>query len=151
MKIVPKLLMALALVPALAWAQAGITRGQTDRGEPFLLGGVGEDQVAALRLAQGGYGLSVRTAARGTGAWLADVHLRIEDAQGQPVFDRDLTGPWLLVGLQPGRYVLRASRGNDVQAANVTVSAGKTHEQMFYFDVPEPRPEDPVRFPPAAR
>jgi hypothetical protein len=129
------LALALAAVQAVAWAQAGIVRGQTARGESFLVGGIGADEVSALQGAHSGYGLSVRTAARGSGAYLADVHLHIADAGGQAVFDRNLAGPWLLIALRPGRYTLVASHGADMQTATVTVSAGATHDQMFYFDV----------------
>jgi len=152
MKTAQKIGIALALAAActVALAQAGIVRGQTARGESFLVGGVGADEVSALQGAHSGYGLSVRTAARGSGAYLADVHLRIADAQGDPVFDRNLSGPWLLIALKPGRYTLQASRGADTQTATVTVAAGATHDQMFYFDV-DGVPADPVRFPPATR
>jgi len=141
---------ALAGLQALAWAQPSLERGQTLRGEPFLAGGIGQDEIAALRLARGGYDLSVTTAARRSGAYLADVRLRIRDEAGQLVFDRVLGGPWLLVDLKPGRYALEASRAGEVQKATVAVAAGTTREQVFYFDVPEV-PPDPVRFPPATR
>lgn len=141
---------ALAAAQALAWAQVSVQSGQTLRGEPFLAGGIGQDEIAAMRLARSGYGLSVMTAARRSGAFLADVRLRIAEEGGEVAFDRVLPGPWLLVGLRPGKYALEASRGGEVQKATITVAPGVTREQMFYFDVPEV-PPDPVRFPPASR
>lgn len=144
----------LAFVAMAALAQPAIDRGQTRRGEPWLMGGVGEDEVAALRLARSGYSLSVQTAARRTGAFLADVHLRIEDAQGQAVFDQDLSGPWLLVKLQPGPYTLQASRHGQVQSVRVAVPAQGVREQMFYFDTTGEAPDpmaDPTERPPAVR
>ena len=141
---------ALAALHALAWAQGSLEHGQTLRGEPFLAGGVGQEEIAAMRLVREGYGLSVRTAARGSGGFLADVHLRIVDEEGRLVFDHVLPGPWLLVDLRPGRYALEASRGSQVEKASVTVAAGATREQMFYFDAPE-LPPDPVRSPPATQ
>jgi hypothetical protein len=141
---------ALAALQAVAWAQASVEHGQTLRGEPFLAGGIGQEEVAAMRLARPGYGLSVITAARGTGAYVSDVHLRILDGEGQLVFDRVVPGPWLLVALPPGRYALEASRGGEVHKATVTVAAGATREQTFLFEVPEV-PPDPVRFPPATQ
>ena len=141
---------ALSALQAVAWAQVSVQSGQTPRGEPFLAGGIGQDEMAAMRLARSGYGLSVQTATRGSGAWLADVRLRILDEAGAAVFDGVLPGPWLLVALQPGRYALEASRDGQVQKATVNVTAGVTREQVFYFDAPEV-PPDPVRFPPATR
>lgn len=148
---------ALALLVPFAMAAVGqpaIDRGQTSRGEPWLMGGVGQDEVAALRLARSGYSLSVQMAARRTGAFLADVHLRIEDAQGRPVFDQDLSGPWLLVKLSPGPYTLQASRRGQEQAARVDVPAQGLREQMFYFDTTGETPDpmaDPTERPPAVR
>jgi hypothetical protein len=147
-------LVLLVSVAMAALAQSAIDRGQTSRGEPWLMGGVGQDAVAALRLARGGYSLSVQTAARRTGAFLADVHLRIEDAQGRPVFDQDLSGPWLLVKLQPGPYTLQASRHGQLQAVHVDVPAQGLREQMFYFDTAGEAPDpmaDPTERPPAVR
>jgi hypothetical protein len=147
-------LVLLVSVAMAALAQSAIDRGQTSRGEPWLMGGVGQDAVAALRLARGGYSLSVQTAARRTGAFLADVHLRIEDAQGQSVFDQDLSGPWLLVKLQPGPYTLQASRHGQLQAVHVDVPAQGLREQMFYFDTTGEAPDpmaDPTERPPAVR
>lgn len=148
---------ALALLVSVAMAavaQPAIDRGQTSRGEPWLMGGVGQDEVAALRLARSGYSLSVQTAARRTGAFLADVHLRIEDAQGGALFDQDLSGPWLLVKLRPGPYTLQASRRGQVQAVRVDVPAQGLREQMFYFDTTGEAPDpmaDPTERPPAVR
>lgn len=144
----------LVSVVLAAGAQSAIDRGETSRGEPWLMGGVGQDEVAALQLARSGYSLSVQTAARRTGAFLADVHLRIADAQGAPVFDHDLSGPWLLVKLQPGPYTLQASWRGQVQAARVDVPAQGVREQMFYFDATGETPDptaDPVERPPAVR
>lgn len=148
------ILSLLVPVAIAALAQSAIDRGETSRGEPWLMGGVGQDEVAALRLARSGYSLSVQTAARRTGAFLADVHLRILDAQGAPVFDQDLSGPWLLVKLQPGPYTLQASRGGQEQEVRVNVPAQGVREQMFYFDATGDAPEpvaDPVERPPAVR
>jgi hypothetical protein len=149
-----QLLALIAAAVQAAGAQVPLEHGQAAGGEPYLAGGVGQEEIAAMRLARSGFSLSVRTAARGTGAFLADVRLRISDVQGHVLFDRDLAGPWLLIGLRPGRYTLEASRGSDAQRKTVEVPAAGVRELMFYFDrtgeTPDPA-SDPTEHPPASR
>ena len=143
----------LAAAQALACAQVSIERGQARGGEPYLVGGVGQDEVALMQVARGSFSLSVRTATR-SGAFLADAHLRIDAAGGRTVFDQDLTGPWLLIALQPGPYTVEASRAGEVQKRAVSVPASGLRELIFHFaltgEPPDP-PRDPVLHPPAAR
>ena len=136
-----------------AGAQAPIARGRAPGGEPYLMGGVGQEEVALIQVARPSFSLSVRTATR-SGAFLADVHLRIVDTEGKSVFDQDLAGPWLLIDLRPGRYTLEGSRGGEVQRHAVTVPAGGRRDLMLYFEnrgeAADPA-ADPLLHPPAAR
>jgi len=130
---------ALALLalagPGLA---AAMERGQTAAGEPYVSGGVGLDEIEALQREKPRYNLWVRTAARGSGEYLADVQLLIADGQGRAVFNQPLDGPWLLIGLTPGTYTLYASRhGAKAQPQKVTIAPQGRRDVVFYFAPPD--------------
>jgi len=127
----------IAILLALAWSlqpAAALVRGTTDLGVPFVSGGVGTEEVATLNDEKKRYALAVLTAAKGSGAFLADVRVRISDDQSKLVLDTVMDGPWLLVDLPAGRYQVEASQGARVQKKPVTIGAGDHRQTVFYFD-----------------
>jgi len=111
-----------------------MARGTTDLGKPFITGGVGADEQAALRTEGADYGLAILTAESGSGNFLADVRIQITDAQSRQVLDTTMDGPWLLVDLPAGRYEVAASRNHRVQKHTVSFPANGHIQTTFYFD-----------------
>jgi hypothetical protein len=122
----------LALVASTAMA---VTAGQTALGSPFVSGGIGESEIAALDAQRDKYSLWVITAARVSGAYLADVRIRISDAKKTPVLEHTMAGPWLLVELPVGRYDVEASYGGQAFSRATTIHPGDHHQMVFHFDV----------------
>jgi len=116
-----------------AWT---MVRGTTELGQPFVTGGVGADEIDTLNREKAQYALAILTAAKGSGAFLADVHIRITDAKSKQVLDSVMDGPWLLVDLPAGRYLVEAVLNSRVQKSVVTLGAGDHRQTAFYFDVP---------------
>lgn len=112
-------------------------RGQTSRGEAYVMGGIGLDEVESMQAERPNFSLWVRTAARGSGEYLADVRVAIFDAADGVVFNRPVSGPWLLVALRPGTYRVEASTGGAPQVRKVTVPAHGLREVVFYFEQPD--------------
>ncbi|PLZ00814.1 hypothetical protein CY652_19345 [Burkholderia sp. WAC0059] len=93
----------------------------------YVSGGVGLDESQALRQAESHWPLALRFTGQGSD-YLADVHVRISDTQDGHVFDATSRGPYMLVGLSPGRYVVHASYNGTEKTVPVTVkSAGTAH------------------------
>jgi hypothetical protein len=122
-------LLGLALAPA-----GALERGVTDQGQPFVSGGVGATERSTLDEERNGYDLAILTAARGSGNYLADVHIRITDAQSVQVLDTTMDGPWLFVELPAGRYQVEATRNSLVQKHFVNFLASGHSQTVFYFD-----------------
>ena len=89
--------------------------------------------------------LWVITATTKTGAYLADVRVKVMDAQRQPVFEKELDGPWLMIELPPGLYVVRARFNGQTLQRSTFIHPGDHHQAFFHFEAdaevsPEPRP-----------
>ena len=110
-------------------------RGLTPDGWPYLAGGFGIEEREELEQARRDFRLRVTTAARGSGAYLSGVRIRIADASGRGVFDREVAGPWLLIDLPPGRYAVRASLQGETSEQQVTIGVADRREIYFYFQV----------------
>jgi len=93
---------------------AVLVRGKTDEGVAFLSGGITVDDRKTMHAERAGYSLWVATVAKRSGAYLSDVHLRITRAgDKQPVMDRTMDGPWMLLALPAGRYDVVATMAAD--------------------------------------
>jgi hypothetical protein len=124
---------ALALAAVLAPAGA-MVRGSTDSGRSFVSGGVGSEEMAALDLERGRYALAILTAAKGSGAFLSDIRIRITDAHDAQVLETVMDGPWLLVDLPAGRYTIAATLDQRVQKTLIDLGSTGHHQATFYFD-----------------
>jgi len=126
---------AVALAFACLFQPVGaMVRGTTDLGRSYLSGGVGAEEMGTLNNERGQYALSILTASKGSGAYLADVRIRITDQQSRQVLDTVMDGPWLLVDLPAGRYLVEAVHGEVLKKIAVALGAGDHRQTVFYFD-----------------
>lgn len=99
----------------------------------FVSGGVGEDESKALQSAQRQWPLSLVFTGAGS-EYLADVNVDIVDAHSARVLNATSRGPYMLVKLPPGRYIVQASYKNDDQSKSVTIPAkGSARTTAFYW------------------
>jgi hypothetical protein len=138
-----------ALSLCLASGASAVQRGVTAEGQRFISGGVSDEETTSMRAERESYTLWVVTAEKKTGAYLADARVKVTDAQQKVVFDAPIDGPWLMIDLPLGRYVVEASFEGETQQRVTTIHPGDHHQAVFYFatqaDVsPEPRATPPV-------
>ena len=81
--------------------------GQTE----FISGGVGKDESSAILGAGKTWPLTLELAqaAQPRAEYISDVQVKITDTKGNVVLDADSAGPYLLVKLPPGKYMLDAT------------------------------------------
>jgi hypothetical protein len=128
---------ALAAAAPLADAQS-IVEGRTAQDRRFVAGGIGLDQSEQMKATARDFPLSITVAAK-SGAYLADSHIRIDDARGKMVLDTQLNAPYLLVDLTPGKYSVEATLRGMKQQRNVDIAANARAKIVFSFDVPVDR------------
>jgi hypothetical protein len=98
----------------------------------YISGGVGLDESTALKREAHHWPLSLRFTGP-TSDYLTDVHVRIVGPRGADMFNADSIGPYLLVRLPPGRYMVYASyEGQEVKRA-VSVSAQPGARADFHW------------------
>lgn len=100
----------------------------------YIVGGITDDERTELRSQVERHSLWLVTAVSRTGAYLADVRVRLWDERHRLVFDDSLSGPWLLIDLAPGRYDIEATFGDQTQRRATTLHAGDHRQVLLYFD-----------------
>ena len=78
-----------ALSLCLASGALAVQRGTTAEGQRFISGGVSDEETTSMHAERESYTLWVVTAAKKTGAYLADARIKATDAQQKVVFDAD--------------------------------------------------------------
>jgi len=126
--------LALCLLCTLALPAAALTRGTTQLGQAFVSGGITPDEIATIKDEGKQYSVAVLTVAKGTGAYLADVHVTIVDKDDRAVLDTMMDGPWLLVNLPAGHYKLNAEYDGVKQQRPIAVKAEDHQRLEFTFD-----------------
>jgi hypothetical protein len=97
----------------------------------FLTGGVGESEQAAIRKMTGDYNVRI-TLTRPDGAFLSGVDVQLESASGHSLIHTRTRGPMMLVRLDPGRYVLKASeQGHTPERRVIDVAKGGDPVQLY--------------------
>jgi len=123
---------ALAAVLIAPVASATV-EGRTAQDRPFVSGGVTQGEIADLNAKRPFFNVSLLTAARGSGAHLAGVLVRVLDSDGTKVLETEMDGPYLLVDLLPGKYQLEATNEGETQKRALTVQEGRSQRVVLYF------------------
>lgn len=132
---------SMGLAPQV-WAQTA-DAGAPTLDVPHLSGGVGVDGRREMQALKGKYNFRLSTVARKSGAYLADVRVRIMDARDRrELLDHRMDGPWFYADLAPGLYEVEVSfQSGDgpVQTRRSirSMRKGMVREQRMDFDVPD--------------
>ncbi len=114
-------------------AQQTSLKPQTQGDITFVSGGVGEDEIKAMRAIKGEYNLHLLFAVRGTGEYVSDVKVRIADQHGKTLLETVSNGPDFFAKLKPGHYEVSVDRDGKVQREAVTIAAKHGLFHSFYF------------------
>jgi hypothetical protein len=141
----------LALTAFLGFAVIAPTSAAAEAAA-FRSGGSSSEEFVVLDRLETGYSLKLLLAAKGSGAYLADVSVRVLSIpSGNLVLETRTEGPLLLAALPPGRYEVTASAAVRPGAVstlkrNIVIASTGLHKEVMYFDTgdtvsPESGPE----------
>ncbi|MFB1490380.1 MULTISPECIES: carboxypeptidase-like regulatory domain-containing protein [unclassified Thiocapsa] len=110
--------------------------GQSTLGVPHISGGIGASEREAMEQVKSQYNLRLLFAVAGSGAYLSNIRVQIQDAAGPTLLTTVTVGPWLYANLAPGDYVLTVEHAGQAQTRNVTLPATGAAAESFYWPAP---------------
>ncbi len=136
-------ILVLSLSGPLLAGAADSNQPVAEGGIPHVSGGFGLEERQALSDVSGDYNLKLVFAAKGSGAYIADVKLSIADMKGQKILETISNGPWFFAKLAPGRYKTTAEAAGQSQVQQVTVGSGRLAQLHFYWHMSDEMARDP--------
>jgi len=140
----------IAAVAALPWMSTAPVMAQsmppmqTYGSIEYVSGGIGKDEVDALKRAEAGFPLTLEFAASAekptadaTEPFVANADVNIQDSSGREVLNVRTDGPLLLLKLPSGRYTVDAHWNGVRKRHSVAVSDDKRQHVMFDFAGPD--------------
>ena len=119
--------MPLLMIGVMSIGYAQMLINQTQGDISFIAGGIGEDESTAMKLMSKKWPLSIEFSeySDGKDLWIAQVYLRILDANGKKLFDTTIDGPMFLGKLPVGNYELLATYEGVTQSRKIQIIDGK--------------------------
>ncbi len=103
---------------------------QTVSGVSYVSGGVGTASIDRLNTVASGFNLKLVFASK-SGAYLADVRVKIADSTGRTLLDVPSEGPWFLAKLPTGNYQIIATFAGNAVRQHVSISTEKLRTVDF--------------------
>ena len=129
-----------ALGLALLYAGAPLVHAQEEpvvieaaRLTPFMSGGDGVSEEAAMRKAGKDFNLRIQFSERRSNEFVADAGLNITDLRGNPVFVLTDAGPIVNVNLPDGRYRVAATFHGNTETQLVTLRGRAAQDLYFHW------------------
>jgi hypothetical protein len=132
------LIKSLALVACLLsspviWGQ--IPETQRSLGISYISGGVGESESTAIlaEAQQWPLLLELSQLENGRGIWIFGSQIKIMNAKSVVIFDAKAEGPYMLVNLDTGDYVIQASYQGVEQKRSISIKAGQAQKVSIFW------------------
>ena len=123
----------LLLTSTLGLAQIPDT--QHSNGIAYITGGVGEGETTAMlaEAKQWSLMLELSQLENGRGVWIFGANIKILNASKKVIFDAQAEGPYMLINLEPGDYVIEASYQSVEQKRAVSVKANASQKVSLFW------------------
>ncbi len=102
----------------------------------YLSGGIGEDELRIIRSGQGQYNLHVLFAELNTGENIDRVKVELANEKHRHLLRLLARGPYLMVRLKPGNYILMAEKNQEKHLSRFSVGAQNATSLTVYFTRP---------------
>lgn len=123
---------ACLLLGAVTWAQIPST--QHSNGISYISGGVGEEETTILAEAkQWPLLLELSQIENGRGVWIFGVRIKILNGKKQLLFDAQADGPYMLINLDAGEYVIDASYQGVSQQRFISIKANSSQKISLFW------------------
>jgi hypothetical protein len=96
----------------------------------YISGGIGDEERDEIRLRERDFNVKLLFSEH-DGAYLGNVDVAILNPKGETVFQAKSTGPFLLLQLPGGNYVINASTNGQLQQRKVLINGKTRYEGVF--------------------
>ena len=121
------------LLTTVVWAQ--VPEAQRSQGVSYITGGVGEEESTAIlaEAKQWPLLLELSQLENGRGVWIFGSQIKIANAKGAMIFDAKADGPYMLINLDAGDYVIQASYQGVEQKRAISIKAGQPQKISIFW------------------
>ena len=121
------------LLTIVVWAQ--VPEAQRSQGVSYITGGVGEEESTAIlaEAKQWPLLLELSQLENGRGVWIFGSQIKITNTKGAMIFDAKADGPYMLVNLDAGDYVIQASYQGVEQKRAISIKAGQPQKISIFW------------------
>ncbi|MBU3562576.1 MULTISPECIES: hypothetical protein [unclassified Polynucleobacter] len=135
MKTLLKILIATQLIFLGSWALAQTPETQHSQGISYITGGVGESETVAILAdaKQWPLLLEMSQIENGRGVWIFGATIKITNSKKQIIFDAQADGPYMLINLESGDYVIEAAYQGVVQKRALSLKANSPQKVSLFW------------------
>lgn len=107
---------------------------KTENGITYVSGGVGEGQAQTMKGMRKDYNLQLTFAIKGTGEYLADIKVNIQDAKGKKILETVSPGPLFYAKLPQGKYKVTAEFHGKSLTKSTNIKTSSARDLYFYWE-----------------
>jgi len=135
MKTLLKIILSAHLVLMSSLSLAQIPETQYSQGISFITGGVGEGETVAIlaEAKQWPLLLEMSQIENGRGVWIFGATIKILNSSKQTIFNAQADGPYMLVNLAPGGYLIEAMYEGVMQKRSISIKAESSQKITLFW------------------
>lgn len=135
MKTLLKIIISAHLILMTSWALAQIPDTQYSQGISYITGGVGEGETVAIlaEVKQWPLLLEISQLQNGRGVWIFGASIKVINNAKKVIFDAQADGPYMLLNLSPGDYVIEATYEGVIQKRALSVKADSPQKISLFW------------------
>jgi len=129
------MIISIQLLMMSSWALSQIPETQYSQGISYITGGVGEGETVAIlaEAKQWPLLLEMSQIENGRGVWIFGAIIKIIDSKKQVIFDAQADGPYILINLVPGDYVIEAAYQGVAQKRVLSIKSDSSQKISLFW------------------
>lgn len=135
MKSIQKIIITALLISMSILVFAQIPETQHSQGVSYITGGVGEGESVAIlaEAKQWPLMLELSQIENGRGVWIFGANIKILDSSKKIIFDAQADGPYMLINLLPGDYVIEGAYEGAIQKRSISIKASGSQKISLFW------------------
>ena len=134
MKIFAKSFFGIFILLGATVALAQIPPTQHSNGISYISGGVGEEETVAIlaEAKQWPLLLELSQIENGRGVWIFGANIKVMDGK-KTAFDAQADGPYMLINLESGDYIIQASYQGVLQSRSINIKTNSSQKISIFW------------------